>query len=78
MEALSSGSSQGGTTADLGPVESWTDREVVDELCDIENGLNDWEIDFVEDMARRLVYGERLSPAMRAKGQQILREHDEP
>ena len=66
MAALSNGLSQGGTTAELGPVESWTDRELVEELCDIESGLNLWEVDFVEDMARRVVsYGERLSPPAR-------------
>ncbi len=55
---------------------AWTDREVVDELCDIESGLNPWELGFVDDMARRLDCREELSIAMRVKAEQILREQD--
>ncbi len=52
---------------------AWTDREIVDELCDIDAGLNPWELGFVDDMARRLDSREELSIAMRAKAEQILR-----
>ena len=53
---------------------AWTDREIVDELTDIDSGLNPWELGFVDDMARRLDSLEELSIAMRAKAEQILRE----
>ena len=85
MEALSSGSSQGGTTAELGPVESWTDREIVDELCLIKAAsppsgrVHPWimESDFIADLAKRVIYyNQKLSPAMRAKAEQILEEGD--
>lgn len=53
---------------------AWTDREIVDELCDIDSGLNPWELGFVDDMARRLDAREELSIPMRAKAEKILRE----
>lgn len=50
-----------------------TDRDLVDSLVDIESGLNDWEIDFVEDVAMRVIqYGESMSPNQRSKAEQIL------
>lgn len=54
----------------------WTDSEIVDELCDVESGLNGWEVEFVEDMSRRLNAGETLTDPMRAKAEQILKERD--
>ena len=30
------------------------DRELVDALCDIERGLTDWEVEFVEGIARQV------------------------
>ncbi len=57
---------------------SWTDREIVDELCEIDAGLNDWELDFVQDIARRVmtnVY--TLSDAQRHKAEEILRKNEE-
>jgi len=36
--------------------ENWTDQEIVEELCDIEEGLTNWEMDFVDSLARRVNY----------------------
>ena len=86
MAALSSGSSLGGTTAELGPVECWTDREIVEELCRIKAArppsghVHPWirESCFVASMAKRVIhYNQKLSPAMREKAEQILRGHRE-
>jgi hypothetical protein len=30
------------------------DREIVDALCDIEEGLTEWEVDFVEGIAKQV------------------------
>lgn len=42
------------------------DRDLVDALCDINSGLNDWEVEFVEGIARQ-VHDEKkgLSPKQR-------------
>lgn len=49
------------------------DRELIDSLVDIEHGLNDWELNFVEDLAMRVIqYGESMSTGQRAKAEQIL------
>lgn len=31
------------------------DRDLVQALCDIDHGLTDWEVDFVEDIARQVL-----------------------
>lgn len=54
-------------------ISHWTDRELIDELCGIDSGLNDWERSFVTDIIKRVfVYKDELSPAMRAKAEDIL------
>lgn len=49
------------------------DRELVAELCEIESGLTEWEVDFVDDIAR-VVDTRPLSERQRAKARQILEE----
>lgn len=53
----------------------WTDKELIQALCEINEGLNDWELGFVDDIAQRaLVKKEALTPRMRKKAEQILSE----
>lgn len=52
------------------------DRKLVNELCDIEEGLTDWEVDFVEGIARQVHDDKRaLSPKQRLIAVQIRRKH---
>lgn len=51
------------------------DIQLVDTLCNIESGLTDWEVNFVEDVARKVHdRGEILRPDQRRKAEQILQE----
>ena len=47
------------------------DREIVDALCDIEDGMSEWEVDFVDSLDKQLRSGSTLSPKQRAKADQI-------
>jgi len=50
-----------------------TDEELVKKLCDIETGLNDWEENFVEDVAAQVLDKHRpLSAPQRCKAEEIL------
>lgn len=52
-----------------------SDRELVDALCDIESGLTDWEVNFVEDVATQIIDNKQLlSEAQLKKAEQILEE----
>lgn len=55
--------------------EEWTDRDLLEEACDIESGLSSWEVDFIEDLSRRLPRDpiSVLTDRQRAKVIQILR-----
>ena len=52
-----------------------SDQQLVDELCEIEYGLSDWELDFVEAVASK-VYDDKkaLTSKERAKCLEILGE----
>lgn len=52
--------------------DEWTDDELVDELCDIESGLSEWEIRFVESVAKRVNDSQPLTQTQRTKCVQIL------
>lgn len=61
----------------------WTDRELIDELCRIKAArppsgrVHPWimESDFIADLAKRVIhYNQKLSPAMRAKAEEMLGE----
>ena len=48
------------------------DRKLVDELCQISWGLSDWEVEFVESIARQIHDDKRaLSSDQRTKAQEI-------
>lgn len=48
------------------------DRLLTDKLCDIDEGLNEWEVNFVESIAKQTERGEILTPAQREKANEIL------
>lgn len=48
------------------------DRELADSLCEIDHGLSEWEVEFVEDIARQVHDQKRgLTPAQLAKALEI-------
>lgn len=48
------------------------DRQLVDSLCEIDRGLTEWEVEFVEDVARQVHDQKRgLTPAQLAKALEI-------
>lgn len=49
-----------------------SDEELIEELCDIEKGLNDWELEFVANIGRQDNW---LSPKQRPIAERIWREH---
>jgi len=50
---------------------AWSDRDLVDELCDIDRGLSDWEMDFADSLAK--IDGRwPLSTGQRSKAIEIL------
>lgn len=51
-----------------------TDQELVDALCEIESGLTEWEVEFVESLANQLDQGRALSDRQRAKAEQVWRD----
>ncbi len=62
-------------------IDHWTDRELVDELLRIKPArpqggrVHPWilESDFVADLAKKVIhYNQQLSPAMRAKAEEML------
>ena len=52
------------------------DRELADALCEIDRGLSEWEVQFVEDIAKQ-VHDEKkgLTPAQLAKALEIHDKH---
>ena len=57
----------------------WTDRELVDELAEVESGLTEWECRFADDVAKRVIdHGLGLTRQQRKKCVEILLEkaHD--
>lgn len=50
------------------------DAKLVDDLCAIESGLSDWEVGFVESLAKQIEVGRKLSDKQRAKAEKILEE----
>lgn len=51
------------------------DRELVDALCEIDHGLRDWEVEFIESIAELVIdQQQELSPAQKRKGEEILEE----
>jgi hypothetical protein len=57
-------------------LEGWTDHELVEELCDIDYGLTDWETDFIDSITDQVDKGRKLSPKQREIAAQILSRLD--
>lgn len=54
-----------------------TDRELVDALCEIEEGLTEWEVNFVDSITKQVIDQARtLSSKQRAKAEAILDDHE--
>lgn len=51
-----------------------TDLGLVDDANDIESGMNDWEVEFVESLNRYLEMHATLTELQRNKLKQILNE----
>lgn len=47
------------------------DQELVDALCEIEDGLSEWEVDFVESIAKSIKTYGSLTPKQRGKAEDI-------
>lgn len=52
--------------------DDWSDRDLVEELCAIEEGLTEWEVTFVESVTASVLKGFRLSQKQRATANRIL------
>ena len=52
-----------------------TDRRLVDKLCNIESGLTDWEVQFVEDIASTIYDSKHaLSVRQRMVAERLLED----
>jgi len=51
-----------------------TDRELMESLCEIDSGLTDWEVEFIEDVTKRVEGGEILRGGTLAKALEILKD----
>ena len=48
------------------------DRDLIDALCEIDHGLTEWEMDFIDDVARQVHDQKRaLTPAQLKKALEI-------
>ncbi len=59
-----------------GMVEEWTlaDEELkkkIKKLCDLEEGLSQWEVNFVDDMMTKVKEGQKFSPRQTGKITQL-------
>lgn len=55
-----------------------SDKEVVEVLCDIEEGLNEWETKFVDSVATQVLdKGRPLTPRQRETADRIISEAQE-
>lgn len=50
------------------------DEELVEALCDIDDGLTEWEVEFVESIAKQFKAKGYLTSGQRTKAEQILDE----
>lgn len=48
------------------------DAEIVEALCDVDEGLSEWEVEFVDSLAKWLKDRGPLTEKQRAKAEQIL------
>ena len=54
------------------PVSDDTDEDLVDELCEIEEGLTGWEMDFAESVAKQVEAWRPLTERQREMIEKIL------
>jgi len=50
------------------------DQELVDALCDIEDGLSGWEMEFADSLSKWLKENDDLTPKQRAKADEIWKD----
>lgn len=56
-------------------IKDLTDDEITKRLCDVEEGLSEWETEFVDSVRRRvLVSKQRLTPRQREVCERIAEE----
>jgi hypothetical protein len=60
--------------ANADDVKKETNQELVAWGLDIEEGLTDWEMEFLESAKKRLNSGHPLTPPMRKKLEEIITE----
>ena len=51
-----------------------TDTELMESLCEIDDGLSEWEVERVDEWAKHVSKGGILSRGQRAKAEEIFRE----
>ena len=51
-----------------------TDKKLIEELCDIEEGLTEWEMDFIESIAKWHDSRGCLTDSQHDKAEEILEE----
>lgn len=51
-----------------------TDKELLESLCEIEEGLTDWEVERVDEWAKIVDMGRPLSQGRRSKAEEIFRD----
>ena len=54
-----------------------TDAELVEELCEIEDGFSEWEVEFVESIAKWMEDHDSLTDGQRQKADQIYHDKAE-
>jgi len=52
------------------------DQELVDALCDIEEGLSEWEVEFVDSLSKWMDDVGELTGPQRRKAEQIWSKHE--
>lgn len=53
------------------------DKELVEALCEIDSGLSDWELDFINSLAQDFAeYGQGMSVGQRQKAEEILKRFE--
>ena len=50
------------------------DNELVESLCEIDEGLSEWEVEFVESLSKWLEWNATLTAKQRTKALQIFEE----
>lgn len=56
-------------------IEELNDDELTKRLCDIEEGLSEWEVRFVDDLRRQWAYKQWISKKQREIALRIANKH---